>query len=109
MPPAAPVTMATLPSNRPMIIPPLCRLGDELGFQVFLETGQTHLAADSGLLVAAERRVDRVPDAAVDPDRAGPDPAGHRPGPGQVAAVHGAGQPVRRVVGDPHRVVVPVV
>jgi AcrR family transcriptional regulator len=46
------------------------RFGDHLGLLVFLEADQPHLAADSGLLVAAERGVRRIPDAAVDADGA---------------------------------------
>ena len=63
---------------------PLCLIrccGNGFGFQVLLETGHAHLAADAGLLVAAERHVGRVPDAAVDVDRAGADPRRPRPPP----------------------------
>src|SRR3954468_18116876 len=68
-----------------------------------------HLAADAGLLVAAERRVRCVPEAAVDAHRAGADAPRDR----QRAVVIGtddrAGQAVDGVVGDADRVVVTVV
>src|SRR5215208_2989037 len=93
MPPPAPVTIATLSSNCPIVFLPLCRVAsyctlfgssrdisghsarldarcDDLLFQVFLETGEPHFPADAGLLVSTERHVGRVPDAAVDLDRA---------------------------------------
>src|SRR4051794_38630273 len=114
MPWAAPVTMATLSLKR-MLCPSLVRwsisggLGDRLGLQVLLEPGDTHLPADAGLLVAAERGVGAEPDPAVDGERAGTDPPGHRLRALQRAGVDRAGEPVRRVVGDPDGVVVAVV
>ena len=48
--------------------------GHRLDLQVLLESCHAHLAAEAGLLVAAERHVRGVPDTAVDADRAGPDP-----------------------------------
>src|SRR6478752_6942666 len=82
---------------------------DEFGFQVFLEAGHTHFAADPGLLVATEGRVRRVPDAAVDVDGADPQPRRHRLGAVVVAAEHRARQAVRGIIGDAYRVVVAVV
>src|SRR6187399_3239234 len=108
MPCAAPVTMATLPSKRPMKAP-LRGLGDDLGLQVLLESGDTQLPADPGLLVAAEGRVGGIPDRAVDAERAGADPPGHGTRAVEVGAVDGTGEPVGGVVGDAHRVVVTVV
>src|SRR5690606_8648010 len=124
MPCAAPVTIATLPSNlmpRPpcldsssrtscAAVPPVSRaLRDRLGLQVLLEPGHAHLAADAGLLVAPERDVRPVPDATVHADGPGAQPPRDGPRPLGVAAVHRARQPVRRVVGDADRVVVAVV
>src|SRR3546814_15544010 len=82
--------------------------GDRLGLEVFLETGHTHLPAEAGLLVATERRVGAEPLAAVDADGSRTDPPCHRPGPRRVLGVDRAGEAVRRVVGYPDRVVVPV-
>src|SRR5699024_7254178 len=90
IPPAAPVTIAVLPSKRPMAVCLLksgcgagvCegagsgRGGDGLDLEIFLEARAAHLAADAGLLVAAEGHVGAVPLAAVDAERAGADP-GH--------------------------------
>ena len=67
-----------------------------------------HLPADAGLLVAAERAVGAEVVAAVDGERSGPDAPGHRQRP-VLAAEHGTGEPVDRVVGDAHRVVVVLV
>src|ERR1700759_783922 len=57
MPPPDPVTMATLFSNLTLWAPLVNRCRNGFGFQVLLETGQTHFAAVPGLLVAAEWRV----------------------------------------------------
>src|ERR1700757_47838 len=81
---------------------------ERLGFQELLQPGHSHLPADAALLVPAERGVGAEVIAAVDAEGAGPDPAGH-PERAVLAAEHGTGQPVDRVVGDPHRVVVIVV
>src|SRR5918998_1039266 len=106
--------MALLPANRCMKSPrcelvPSRRIGDELGFEILLEAGDAHLAADAGLLVAAERCVRRVPDAAVDPERAGADTGHDAFDPPGVAAPDRTREPVGRVVGDPHRILVAVV
>src|SRR3954452_10619852 len=103
MPWAAPVTIATLPSNR---ISDAFR--DQLGLEVLLEALDAHLPADAGLLVPAERSVRAEPDTAVDGEGAGADPVRHGTRSLERAAVHRAGQPVRRLVGDPDRVVVAV-
>src|SRR5690348_7787197 len=119
MPWAAPVTMATLFSKR-FTFPSLSlrldrlddrsgRFGDRLGLQVLLETGHTHLAADPGLLVATERSVRAEPDTTVHGEGAGTDPRRHCLRALERARVDRPGQPVRRVVGDPDRVVVAVV
>ena len=79
-----------------------------LGLQELLESGDAHLAADAGLLVAAERAVGPEVVAAVDGEGAGPDAAGERQR-AVLAAEHSAGQAVDGVVGDPHRVVIVVV
>ncbi|SKV07025.1 Uncharacterised protein [Mycobacteroides abscessus subsp. abscessus] len=75
MPCAAPVTMATLLSNSPIILSSSllfhCRRND-FGFQIFLETGHTHLPAVARLLVSAEGCVGRIPDTAVDVYRSDP-------------------------------------
>src|SRR5690242_2081350 len=104
MPWAAPVTIATLFSN---LISDTFR--DQLRLEVLLEPGDTHLATDARLLVAAERRVRAEPDTAVDREGPGADPVRDRPSPLQRAAVDRAGEPVGRLVGDPDRVVVAVV
>src|ERR1035441_2628421 len=77
MPPPEPVTMATLFSNLTLFLSGrpatyytlnaksgvitghshLDRCRNSFGFQVLLETGQTHLAAVPGLLVTAEGRI----------------------------------------------------
>src|SRR5690606_22151857 len=83
-------------------------LRDRLGLQVLLEARHAHLAADAGLLVAAERDGRAVPAAAVRADRPGARARGHRAG-AVGAAVHRARQPVRGVVVNADRVVVAVV
>src|SRR6266851_8898805 len=63
------------------------------------------LAAEAGLLVAAERR-DRIELVeAVDPDRAGLERAGHLMGAAQVARPDRGGKPVVRVVALKNRAV----
>ena len=64
---------------------PLRGPGHRLGLREDLEALDAALAADARLLVAAERGVGAVPDAAVDAERAGADAAGDRLGPLQVA------------------------
>src|SRR6516225_5193767 len=109
MPPPDPVTMATLFSNRMLRAPLVNRCRNSLGFQILLETGQTHLATVSGLLVSAERRIGRIPNAAIDIDCARADSRGSSLRSVRVGTEYGARQPVRRVVGDAHGVVVAVV
>ena len=53
-----------------------CSAIRSLGLEVLLETCDAHLAADAGLLVAAERHVGGEPDTTVDAERAGTDPRG---------------------------------
>src|ERR1700684_1056124 len=111
MPPPDPVTMATLFSNLTVFLSGLrldrCRNGFDL--QVLLETGETHLAPVAGLLVPAEGRVGRVPDAAVDVDGSHSQARSEAGRALRVGAEYGAGQPVWRVVGDAQRVLVTVV
>ena len=76
-----------------------------LALQEFLESRLAHLAADAGLLEAPERRVRAEVIAAVDREGPGSDPARHPQRP-VLAAEDRTGQPVDRVVGDAHRVVV---
>src|SRR4051812_15396753 len=99
IPCAAPVTTATFPSN--LMPTSSCWFGHHFRLQVLLEAGDAHLAADAGLLVAAERRVRAEPHAAVDRERAGADAAGHRLRPREVGRVDRAREAVRRLVGDP--------
>src|SRR5260370_29908373 len=82
--------------------PPL----DVLDLQVFSYAPFAELTADAGAAVAAARRVRAHGATAVDPHRAGPDLLGDPPALGQVvAAPDVGGQPVRRVVGQPDRLV----
>src|SRR5688572_20415917 len=79
-----------------------------LGLEELLETVVAPLAAVARLLVAAERRaeVGRCP---VDADLAGADPRRDAARALEVARRHVAGEAVRRVVGDPDRIVLVVV
>src|SRR5699024_425312 len=79
------------------------RGGHGLDLEVLLEALAAHLAADAGLLVAAERDVGAVPLAAVDAERAGADPCDDLLDALGIGAPHGAGQAVGGVVGDPDR------
>ena len=83
--------------------------GNRFGLEVFLEAGEPHLPADAGLLVSPEGHVRRVPDPAVDVDGADPHPRGDTGGALLVRREDRPGQPVRGIVGDPHRVVITVV
>ena len=85
------------------------RLAVRLDLEVLLEPGAAVLAADSALLVAAERDLGARVDAAVDDHRAGADLAGDGLRTLAVARVHRARQPVDAVVGHAHRVVVVLV
>ena len=64
------------------------------------------LAADAGLLVAAERRVRRIGVVAVGPDAAGLDGAAEAVGARAVAGPDAGAEAVERVVGDGERFVV---
>src|SRR5215470_12861341 len=77
---------------------------DRLGLQVGVEALDPVLAADPGALVAAERGVGAVPDAAVDGHRPGPDLPRDRHGAVLAGRRHPAGEPVPAIVGDPDRV-----
>src|SRR6202035_4537654 len=92
-------------AHRPLSLDHRC---ERLLFQELLQPCRSHLPPDAALLVSAERCVGAEVVAAVDAEGAGPDPAGHRERP-VLAAEHGAGQPIDRIVGDPHRIVVVVV
>src|SRR5699024_6412786 len=85
------------------------RGGHGLDLEVLLEALAAHLAADAGLLVAAERDVGAVPLAAVDAERAGADPCDDLLDALGIGAPHGAGLAVGGVAGDPDRVSVTVV
>ena len=86
------------------------RSGEGLGLEVLLEALDAVLAADAAGLVAAERHVGAVADAAVDRRSCRCGCAGPRrwPAPSDAGG-HAAGQAVLDVVGDAHRVVVVVV
>jgi ParB family chromosome partitioning protein len=76
-----------------------------LGLLVVVEHHRVALAADAGVLVAAERRVRRIEVVAVGPHPAGLDAAAHAVGLRAVAAPHRGAHAVQRVVGDRERVV----
>src|ERR1700727_3804382 len=119
-PRAAPVMNATFPSRRPdMAFPLLLRAcfiagaatsdpADGLGLGVLLEPLDAVLPPDAAVLVAAVGRVRAVPQAAVDPDRAGADLVGDGHRAVGVRGEHATGQAVLAVVGfsDGVRVVV---
>ena len=97
MPLAAPVTMQTLPSSRP--ISPR-RVVDRLGLGVGVERVRPELAAVAGLLEAAERRRHAHRGVRVDREHAGLDRARDPQRLGAVARPDRAGEPVDRVVGE---------
>src|SRR4051812_16280768 len=99
MPPAAPVITQTLPARRSAI----GRVVDGFDLRVVLERVRPELAADPGLLEAAERRGHADAGIGVDRDHAGLDRAGGAERLGAVAGPHGAAQPVDRVVGERDR------
>src|ERR1700710_868176 len=113
MPPPDPVTIATLSLNwsphNPTGVSLIRRRGNRLCLEILLEAREPHLPADSGLLVAAERHVRRIPDAAVDVHGADAHPRGDARGALLVRREHRARQAIWRVVGDAHGVVVAVV
>ena len=61
--------------------------GERLELEVLEQAGQAHLASDAGLLVATERAVGAVPEAAVHAHRPGADAAGDAQGTVTVGAV----------------------
>src|SRR5664280_2419675 len=85
-----------------------CRLGDRLGLEILLKTGDTRLAPDAGLFIAAEGHVGAEPQSAVDPDGACPDPVGHADGAVAIRRPYRPRQSVGGVVGQGHRMVVAV-
>src|SRR6185312_2482038 len=112
MPLAAPVITQTFPSRRPAIRrPPECvgspsalrRVVDVLDLAVGLERVGTELAADPGLLEAAERGRDADRGVRVDRDHAGLERPRHAQRLCPVPGPDGAREPVDRVVGDRDR------
>src|SRR5690606_6749717 len=110
---AAPATTSTSvlsshpPRPLPLPTPVYAHSRDRhLDLRVLIEPGQAHLQADTGLLVPAERGIGRIPDAAVDVDRADPQPRRDARRPVRIGREPRAAQPVRRVVGNAYRVVV---
>src|SRR5690606_652723 len=77
---------------------------EDLGLLVVLEHHQVGLAADAGLLVAAEGRVSRVVVVGVGPHTTGLDLTTGAVGGRAVAAPHAGAEAVEGVVGDVHRV-----
>src|SRR6185436_2137174 len=99
---------ATLPSSLPMFFLALSDVGADgrhegLQLRVVRDTFDTALAAEAGVLHAAERtrHVDRV---RVDSDRAGDHLTGDLETTLRVGRPNAAGQSERGVVGDPDRV-----
>src|SRR3954462_5023755 len=82
------------------------RLGERLQLEVLLEPGDAHLPADAGLLVPAERNVGAVVQAAVDRHRARPDAPSNGVYSVTIAPAHRARQPIDRVVGDAHGIII---
>src|SRR5690606_34717448 len=74
-----------------------------LGLLVVIEHHLVRLAADAGLLVAAEGRMGRVGMVAVGPDAAGLDVAAEAIGAVPVAGPDAGAEAVERVVGDLER------
>src|SRR4029453_18414737 len=72
-------SMTRIPSSGPGMgrSPSVRREADGLGLGEDLQALEAALAADAPLLVAAERGIGAVPDAAVERERAGADAAGH--------------------------------
>src|ERR1700682_4153834 len=81
------------------------RIGDGLDFGVLVETCNAVLAADPAGLIAAEWCVGAVARGAVDADEAGAQPLGHRESVIECSGHDVACQPIRTIVGDPHRIV----
>src|SRR5882757_6404576 len=81
------------------------RVGHGFHFGVLVETGDAVLASDPAGLISAERCVGAVARGAVDADEAGTQPLGHRQSAIECSGHDVACQPIRTVIGDPHRVV----
>src|SRR5712664_4195767 len=77
--------------------------GDRLDLEIFFQAVFAPLAAVAGLLVAAERR-GAVVRHALQIDVAGADPAPDPAGGFNGVCGDVAGETIRRVVGDPHRI-----
>src|SRR6476659_8293109 len=77
--------------------------GDGLDLEIFLQAVFAPFAAVAGLLVAAERR-GAVVRHALQVDVAGADPAADPAGSLDGVGGDVAGETIRRVVGDPHRI-----
>src|SRR5712692_1966644 len=101
IPPAAPVITATLPSSLPMSRD---LRGEEhrLDLRVALEGMHAELAAEARLLEAAEGGRDAYRGVRVDRQDAGLERAGDAEGAAAVPRPDRAGEPVGRVVRDPH-------
>src|SRR3546814_1868218 len=78
---------------------------DRLQVSELVDGVERLVAAEAGLLEAAERRGDVAAVEAVDPDRAGPEAAGGLHGLVDVGGPDRRRQAVDRVVGDPDRLV----
>src|SRR5205807_3251784 len=102
---AVTLTVALQPDD---LVPELLLLGGDLvdadvfGLQVLLQAPRAVLAADPGLLVAAEGRRRRHQVVVVHPHGPGADALGHLERARDVARPHRAAQPVDRVVGHPN-------
>src|SRR6266536_3599823 len=120
IPPAAPVITHTFPSSRTVTSaghpaprpdddswPPASRnprrVKDALHFGVVVERMRPELASHTGLLEAAERSGHAHRGVRVDRQNAGLDRARHAQRLGAVPGPDRAGQPVDRLVGQPHR------
>src|ERR1700682_2072659 len=79
-------------------------IADRFDFRVLVESGDAVLASDPAGLIAAEWCVGAVARGAVDADEAGAQPLGHRQSAIECSGHDVACQPIRTVVGDPHRV-----
>src|SRR5688572_28220841 len=102
MPPPAPVITQAFPSSRPAISA-LRREEHGLDLRVAVERLHAELTAEAGLLEAPERRRHAHRRVRVDAEDARVDCAGHAQRPRAVTRPDRAREPVRRVVGEPHR------
>src|SRR5438552_17687796 len=80
------------------------RAEDARRLEIELERLESEFAAETGLLVAAERNSGEGGVRHVDPDRSRLDPAGDPVAPRGIARPHGRHQPISDVVGDADRV-----